>query len=180
MDEKRIQEKYNLNGKRHGIVLFIQMILIIFGLAICALEIASGSPNYIVSFDMIVIFLIIIGYSFYGYKFPIISVQAALILVAVIDIIALLLSASKGIEVGNFVLVLIINCLLIGAAIVMKNSFKISQCMLLICFLIDAVQIVIKFIHAPNEPFIFYLMSFQFVIMEATLMLINYSYHQRE
>ena len=59
MNEERIKEKYNLNGKRHGIVLFIQMILVILGLAICALEIISGSPNYTVSFDMIVIFLII-------------------------------------------------------------------------------------------------------------------------
>ena len=120
------------------------------------------------------------GYAVYGYKFPIISVQVALVLIAVIDIIALFISSHQGLEVGSFILVIIINCLLIAAAITMKKSFKISQSLLYICFVIDFVQIIIKNIHAPNEPLIYYFMSLQFVIMEATLLLINYSYHQRE
>lgn len=180
MDADKIREKYDLNGKRHGIILFIQMILVIIGMALSILEMLSGSPNYIVSLDMLVIFLIIVGYAFYGYKFPIIAVQAALVIISVIDIIALLISASRGLEVGSFALVMIINCLLIAAAIIMPKSYKISQCLLFICFAIDVVQIILKYMHSPDEPLIYYAMSFQFVIMEATLLLINYSYHQRE
>ena len=180
MDDLKIREKYDLNGKRHGIILFIQMILVILGMAICVLELISGSPNYVVSIDMLLIFMLIVGYAVYGYKFPIISVQVALVLIAVIDVIALFISSHQGLEVGSFILVIIINCLLIAAAITMKKSFKISQSLLYICFVIDFVQIIIKNIHAPNEPLIYYFMSLQFVIMEATLLLINYSYHQRE
>ena len=73
----------------------------------------------------------------------------ALVLIAVIDIIALFISSRQGLEVGSFILVIIINCLLIAAAITMKKSFKISQSLLYICFAIDFVQIIIK---NPRQP----------------------------
>lgn len=156
------------------------MLLITFGMVICVLEMLSGSSSYLVSLDMTVIFLITVVYAVYGYKFPLISVQTLIASIAIIDIIALFVSVAQGAEVGNLFLVMLINCLLLVAAIVMKKSLKISQILLFICFLIDIAQLVIKNIHAPKEPLIFYLMSCQFVIMEATLMLINYSYHQRQ
>ena len=181
MNDQQIREKYHLNGKRHAVILFIQMILVILGIGICAAEALSGSPNYIISIDMLIIFLVVVGYAVYGYKFPVISVQASLILIVIIDLVSLFLvhSTQQG-EPGNVFLVLLINLLLAAAAVFMKKDYKVSQVMLLICLVIDIAQFVIKVVQSPQEPLIFYLMSFQFIIMEATLMLINYSFHERE
>ena len=74
----------------------------------------------------------------------------------------------------------IINIIAAAAAIIMKKSYKISQLLLGICFAIDFVQFIMRAVSAPGESILFYASLFQFVILDMTLLLINYSYHERE
>ena len=62
----------------------------------------------------------------------------------------------------------------------MSKNFKISQILFGLCFGIDCINFVFKIINNPGAPMLFFTMSFQFVIMEMTIMLINYSYNQRQ
>ena len=137
MNDSEIREKYGLNGKKHGLVLFIQMILV-----------------------------------------TITVVQAAVIVIAVTDLI--ILSTLQGITLLDRVNTIIINCLLIAGAILMSKNYKISQLLFGLCFGIDCINFVFKIINNPDAPMLFFTMSFQFVIMEMTIMLINYSYNQRQ
>ena len=125
------------------------------------------------------------GYALVGYRFPITAVQAAVIVIAVTDLVIavtdlIILSTLQGITLLDRVNTIIINCLLIAGAILMSKNFKISQILFGLCFGIDCINFVFKIINNPGAPMLFFTMSFQFVIMEMTIMLINYSYNQRQ
>ena len=62
-----------------------------------------------------------------------------------------------------------INCLLIAGAILMSKNVKISQILFGLCFGIDCINFVFKIINNPGAPMLFFIMSFQFVIMEMTI-----------
>ena len=161
MNDSEIREKYGLNGKKHGLVLFIQMILVIVGITIIIVNLVSGQSDRLICIDLLIIFAVLAGYALVGYRFPITVVQAAVIVIAVTDLI--ILSTLQGITLLDRVNTIIINCLLIAGAILMSKNYKISQLLFGLCFGIE-----------------FFTMSFQFVIMEMTIMLINYSYNQRQ
>ena len=178
MNNSEIREKYGLNGKKHGLVLFIQMILVIVGFAITIVNLISGQSDRLICIDLLIIFVVLAGYALIGYKFPITVVQVAVIVIAVTDLI--ILFTLQGITLLDTVNTIIINCLLIAGAILMSKNHKISQILFGLCFGIDCINFVFKIIHNPGAPMLFFAMSFQFVIMEMTIMLINYSYHQRQ
>ena len=178
MNNSEIREKYGLNGKKHGLALFIQMILVIVGFAITIVNLISGQSDRLICIDLLIIFAVLAGYALIGYKFPITVVQVAVIVIAVTDLI--ILSTLQGITLLDTVNTIIINCLLIAGAILMSKNHKISQILFGLCFGIDCINFVFKIIHNPGAPMLFFAMSFQFVIMEMTIMLINYSYHQRQ
>ena len=87
MNNSEIREKYGLNGKKHGLVLFIQMILVIVGIAITIVNFVSGQSDRLICIDLLIIFAVLAGYALVGYRFPITAVQAAVIVIAVTDLL---------------------------------------------------------------------------------------------
>ena len=96
MNNSEIREKYGLNGKKHGLVLFIQMILVIVGITIIIVNLVSGQSDRLICIDLLIIFAVLAGYALVGYRFPITVVQAAVIVIAVTDLI--ILSTLQGLS----------------------------------------------------------------------------------
>ena len=180
MNETELREKYGLKNKGHGIVLFIQMILIILGIVLCILDFVSGKFSFGTTSEIVLCYLFLVGYATYGYKFPIISVQIVILLVAVINEIAVVLTLIKDPTALYMIPAFIINIVAAAAAIVMKKSDKISQILLCLCLATDFVQFIIRAVSEPGQSILFYASLFQFVILDVTLVLINYSYHERQ
>ena len=153
MNDSEIREKYGLNGKKHGLVLFIQMILVIVGITIIIVNLVSGQSDRLICIDLLIIFAVLAGYALVGYRFPITVVQAAVIVIAVTDLI--ILSTLQGITLLDRVNTIIINCLLIAGAILMSKNYKISQLLFGLCFGIDCINFVFKIINNPDAPMCF-------------------------
>ena len=180
MNEEMIKSKYDLNGRRHAITLFVQMILVVIGIILCVLELTTGTTNNMISADVLVMFLLITGFSLVGYKYPYISVRMLLFLIAGLDLIATAIMMSRGIIGLHILPVFAINVLLIIAALTVQKNFRLSQTLLCICLVIDTLQFILKLIFEPGQSVLYYAMSFQLLIMEGSLLLINYSHHLRQ
>jgi hypothetical protein len=88
MEDQEIRERYGLKGKRHGIILFITMLLLIMAIVVDIMVIINPADQLATLFNGIDIIccLFLVIYAVYGYKLPVISFQ---IVVAVRAIMAL-------------------------------------------------------------------------------------------
>jgi hypothetical protein len=174
------RKKYVIANKAHGSTLFIQMILIIIGIVIGILELISGTSDKISNIDIIIVFLFLVGYSCYGYRFHLISFQLAIIFIAMFDLVFVSIMIFRGSQYNYLLPVLFINCLLIAASFAMRRSYELSQILFGTCLGMELMQFVIKLNFEPDRSVLYYAMSFQWVILDMTLLLINYSRNKRE
>jgi hypothetical protein len=106
MEDQEIRERYGLKGKRHAIILFITMLLLIMAIVVDIMVIINPAEPLAMLFNGIDIIccLFLVIYAIYGYKLPIISFQ---IVVAVRAIMALnLLNFFIHYKEGSFSLII--------------------------------------------------------------------------
>ena len=181
MTDKEITAKYGLKNKWHGLALLCHLILIILGIIIASVQLVVNSELTLsTGINLIAAYLLLIGYASYGYKFPIISVQILIILIAIANQLGAIFSFATGAEGLHMILPCVINVVLFIAALLLKKSYKWSQFLLGLCFAADFVHFICRLIYEPGQSFWYYSMAFLFVILEAALMFINYSHRQRE
>jgi len=172
--------KIELSSTGRSLLLGGQMLLLLVGFIFCIVGMAKHELNVPMGVEICICYFFLIGYAAYGYRFPIFSLQILVIAIAATNCITAIESLARGMSTVEWVPMLIANLFAVGAGILLNRHFKISQILLATCVLIDIAQFVLRLVFNSGLSFLYYAAVFQFLILDGTLMLVNYSYHARE